>query len=268
MMRFAVLGSPIKHSLSPKLHNFAYTELGVEAHYERFQVDHGQLGNFLHSHSSEAWDGFSLTMPLKEEALNLAAELDSDSGHASAINTLKRSENGWAGFNTDVFGFRFLIGKFLQDSKAQSIGFEAGSIVSIIGAGGTARAALVALRDYDVGVKVYRRNNSRDESIRQANPKVEILDWSEWLTSFDASLVINCAPKEAFQSIPSGSSISGFLLDALYDPWPTPLMKLTAMDSLFSGKDLLVAQAIRQIEIFLQLQLNRVDFFEKLRAII
>jgi shikimate 5-dehydrogenase len=68
--------------------------------------------------------------------------------------------------------------------------------------------------------------------------------------------------------MPFGISISGFLLDALYDPWPTPLMKLTARDSHFSGKDLLVAQAIRQIEIFLELQLNRDDFFEKLRAII
>lgn len=268
MMRFAVLGSPINHSLSPQLHNFAYKELSVEAHYERFQVERGQLGNFLESHSSEAWDGFSLTMPLKEEALTFTAELDSDAELASAINTLKRLENGWAGFNTDVFGFRFLIDKFLQDSKAESMNFDAGSSVSITGAGGTARAALVALRDYDVSVKIYRRNSARDESIRQANPKVEILEWSEWLTSFDASLVINCAPKEAFESIPSGSSISGFLLDALYDPWPTPLMKLNPRNSHFSGKDLLVAQAIRQIEIFLQLQLNRDHFFEKLRAII
>lgn len=268
MMRLAVLGSPINHSLSPQLHNFAYRELGVDAHYERFQVERGQLGNFLNSHSSEAWDGFSLTMPLKEEALIFTAELDSDAELASAINTLKRLENGWAGFNTDVFGFRFLIERFLRDSSAEAMNFEDGSTVSIIGAGGTARAALVALRDYDVSVKVYRRNDSRDESIRLANPKVEILEWSEWLTSFDASLVINCAPKEAFQLIPSGSSIAGFLLDALYDPWPTPLMNVTSMDSHFSGKDLLVAQAIKQMEIFLDLQLNRDDFFEKLRAII
>lgn len=268
MMRFAVLGSPISHSLSPQLHNFAYNELGIQAHYERFQVERGQLGNFFESHSSESWDGFSLTMPLKDEALNFTTELDSDSVHASSINTLKRLENGWAGFNTDVYGFRFLIGKFLQDSRSDSWKFGAGSSVSIIGAGGTARAALVALRDYDVSVKVFRRNSARDESIRQANPKVDILEWSEWLTSIDASLVINCAPKEAFKSMPFGISISGFLLDALYDPWPTPLMKLTARDSHFSGKDLLVAQAIRQIEIFLELQLNRDDFFEKLRAII
>lgn len=267
-MRFAVLGSPINHSLSPQLHNFAYKELGVEAHYERFQVERGQLGDFFESHSSESWDGFSLTMPLKDEALNFTTELDSDSVHASSINTLKRVENGWAGFNTDVYGFRFLIEKFLRDSRSESWKFGAGSSVSIIGAGGTARAALVALRDYDVSVKVYRRNGSRDESIRRANPRVEILEWSEWMNSFDASLIINCAPKDAFKSMPFGISISGFLLDALYDPWPTPLMKLTARDSQFSGKDLLVAQAIRQIEIFLELQLNRDDFFEKLRAII
>ena len=268
MMRFAVLGSPINHSLSPKLHNFAYQELGVQAHYERFQVEMGQLDGFLTRHSSEGWDGFSLTMPLKDEALLVSAKTDLDAENASSVNTLKRIENDWIGFNTDVYGFRFLIEKLLGKSQGNSAKPMPGKSVSVIGAGGTARAALVALREYDVMVKVFRRNEARDESLLSANPRIEIAGWAEWLTALDSSLTINCAPKDAIKSIPSGLSISGFLIDALYDPWPTPLMSLVPTDSCFSGKDLLVAQAIRQIEIFLERQLNSADFFHRLRAII
>lgn len=264
-MRFAVLGSPIDHSLSPELHNFAYRALGVSASYERHEVRKGELRQFLDSHSNQEWCGFSLTMPLKEEALGLCTKMDEDAARASSINTLKRTSNGWEGFNTDVFGFRFLISRIVEYSKVRNGRIEEDLAVSVIGAGGTARAALVALDDFDFRVKVYRRNESRDEGLKLANDKIEIADWTNWCESFNSSLVINCAPIEAMESLSSKDLISGFLIDALYKPWPTPLMKIAANEKLFSGKDLLVSQALKQLEIFLDTPIEYGRLFSELR---
>ncbi|MFM8383677.1 MAG: hypothetical protein ACKN96_01640, partial [Actinomycetota bacterium] len=80
-------------------------------------------------------------------------------------------------------------------------------------------------------------------------------------------ILINCAPADAMSSITSSVQFRGFLMDSLYSPWPTPLMKV-AYSKYFSGKDLLVAQAIRQFEIFLDLSLEHDSTFTELRALI
>ena len=263
MKRFAVLGSPIEHSLSPTLHNFLFKKLEVSAVYGRFEVTRDELGSFLRSHNSNEWQGFSLTMPLKEEGIRHCDSLAEEASDSSAINTLKRVGSEWIGYNTDVFGFRFLLGKIPEVSPS-SVGEKS---VAILGAGGTARAALVALRDSGKEIKVFRRSAERDQALLKANPDVEILDWSKGATALQMSILINCAPVEAMESIIRINHFNGFLLDSLYSPWPTPLMRL-AQSNYFSGKDLLVAQAIRQNEIFCDATLDHAASFAELRATI
>ncbi|MBU3715695.1 MAG: shikimate dehydrogenase [Candidatus Nanopelagicaceae bacterium] len=263
MSRYAVLGSPIEHSLSPALHNFLYRKLAVTAAYERFEVKQGELGNFLDKHRSNEWQGFSLTMPLKEEGLRHCESLAREAIETNSVNTLKREQNGWMGYNTDVFGFKFLLERISETSLAQ----VKNRSLAILGAGGTARAALVALRDSGWEIRVFRRSIERDQSLVRANPDIEIVDWSESSSAFDSSLLINCAPIDAMKSIPRVSSFTGVLFDSLYNPWPTPLMEV-ATANFFSGKDLLVAQAMRQFEIFFDCSLDYVPLFTELRALL
>jgi shikimate dehydrogenase len=262
MKRFAVLGAPIEHSLSPALHSYLYKKLALSARYERFEVKQGELKGFLASHDSTEWHGFSLTMPLKEEGLQHCVSLSEEAVETSSINTLKRIANGWKGFNTDVFGFRFLLERISEAGGPENDGD-----ISVLGAGGTARAALVALRNCGRGIKVFRRNSERDGSLMRANPDIEIIDWSEVSSAFNSAILINCAPADAMSAITSSAQFRGFLMDSLYSPWPTPLMKV-AHSKYFSGKDLLVAQAIRQFEIFLDLSLEHDSTFTELRALI
>ena len=262
MKRFAVLGAPIEHSLSPALHNFLYKKLALSAGYERFEVKQGELKDFLANHDSIEWYGFSLTMPLKEEGLQHCVSLSEEAIETSSTNTLKRIANGWKGFNTDVFGFRFLLERTAEAGRSEIEGD-----VSLLGAGGTARAALVALRNCGRRIKVFRRNSERDGSLMRANPDIEIIDWSEVSSAFNSAILINCAPVDAMSSVESKIPFNGFLLDSLYSPWPTPLMKI-ANSGFFSGKDLLVAQAIQQFEIFFDLSLERDSTFKELRALI
>ena len=106
MIDAAVLGSPIGHSLSPLLHNVAYKHLGVQGQYEAIEVKSGQLSEFL---STTQKDVFSLTMPLKEEALGVAHDVSQIAKKISGGNTLVRSGTGWNLTSTDVEGFKYAL---------------------------------------------------------------------------------------------------------------------------------------------------------------
>ena len=245
MIRCAVLGSPIDHSLSPLLHTKAYEFLGVEGSYERFRVDESELGNFLEVHTPREWRGFSLTMPLKERALEFTSEVDTQASAAQAINTLVSAGSSWIGYNTDVDGFASLLSKLAFNS------------VAVLGAGGTARAALVALRKYDLDPIVFRRNRDRDVSLLEANARVGLRDWRSHNLAFQHDLLISTVPNSANIEVPIGQYETSSIIDALYYPWPPLLSKVKLVGRYFSGKDLLVAQAVAQLKLF-----TRVSFEE------
>jgi len=258
--QLAVLGSPISHSLSPKLHNLAYSKLEIKAKYESFEVKIGELAQFLESHSPEHWRGFSLTMPLKEEALEVVENLDAGAKFASAVNTLLSDGEKWQGLNTDIFGFRYLFETFdvFEDGR---------NSVSILGAGGTARAALVALDNFPGQIKVFRRNPKRDLLLNKANPRAAISNWEEIPRAFDSNVVINALPVAGIESIIGDAHLVNVVIDALYNPWPTLLSKIQVTNYV-SGKDLLVAQALRQIELFSGQEIARGEVFTFLRSAI
>ena len=89
MIKAAVLGSPISHSLSPLLHNTAYAQLGIQGSYEAIEVNAGGLAKFI-DERDESWTGFSLTMPLKEEAVAYAKHVDDLAKRINSANTLYR----------------------------------------------------------------------------------------------------------------------------------------------------------------------------------
>ncbi len=254
MLKLAVLGSPISHSLSPEIHSEAYRILGIDADYGRFQVDEASLDSFVKTHSD--WSGFSLTMPLKEKGLELCSEVSKAVTVIGALNTIVAKSGNWHGYNTDVMGFDFL----LSNKDLSS--------VAILGAGGTAKAALYALSVKGVGAKVYRRNSNRDDALLRINSKAEILPFERAESAFDSSLLINALPKSAFETSLRVHRAKGDVLDSIYHPWPTPLSASADSVRYFSGKDLLVAQAIYQIELFTGLQLDIGELFPKLRAVI
>lgn len=256
MKRLAVLGSPIEHSLSPLIHNVAYRELGIAAQYEKFEVSAANFRDFMESHQPVDWNGFSLTMPLKEIGLEVAGEVDECANLAGAINTLVSRDGIWQGRNTDISGFRELFSKFDFTN------------VSLLGAGGTARAALVALSGLAVDTRVFRRNVERDTALRKAHPKIEIVDWMDLNLAFDSELLINATPFGALEGLEGRLGSVEVVIDALYAPWPPPLFKLVEAKKVFSGKDLLVAQALDQIELFSETRIDRTAMFDKLRSLI
>lgn len=238
IMQLAVLGSPITHSLSPLIHSLAYSRLGILAEYSRFEVTAAGLADFLGRHQDGSWRGFSITMPLKEAVVPLLTDLAERVAVTGSANTIVFQDGGWFGHNTDVLGFERLVS-----------GKRPGSI-SILGAGGTARSALYAVRDLGVPISIFRRDQRRDEALLRVSPSIEIRDWRDIGDAFSSTLVINAAPIDAASDYLSVQKPVELVIDALYSPWPPPLRAMQSPESYISGKELLVAQALEQIRIF------------------
>ena len=254
--KMAVLGFPIEHSLSPIIHSKAMDILGISGSYERFSVNEDELAHFLDSHENGEWRGFSLTMPLKEEGFRLSEPCDEGCKLTQVVNTLVKSPNGWHSYNTDVSGFRFL----LEDKEFKS--------VSILGTGGTARAALFAVKREVDEIEIYRRNAKNDALCSNIFPNVVFREWHELSDAFNNQLLVNATAASANDEIRSYGRQVPIAIDAVYAPWPPPLLAFQEKTTYFSGKDLLVAQALEQISLFHNLTFDKDEMFKSLRSLI
>ena len=135
--RAAVLGSPIRHSLSPVLHRAAYAELGLKGWtYDRFEVDEKALPGFFETLGPE-WAGLSLTMPLKRAVIPLLDGISETAASVDAVNTVVFTEDGRrTGDNTDIPG---------MVAALHEHGIDKVDTAAILGAGATASSALAAL---------------------------------------------------------------------------------------------------------------------------
>ncbi|MFI5099653.1 MAG: shikimate dehydrogenase, partial [Actinomycetes bacterium] len=136
-MRAAVLGSPVAHSLSPVLHRAAYAYLGLDWTYEAVECDEAGLAGFVAGLTAQ-WAGLSLTMPLKTAVLGLLDETDEPIRLARAANTLLLRDGRRVGANTDVPGMVAALAEL-------GVGGGGAGRATVLGAGATARSALVSL---------------------------------------------------------------------------------------------------------------------------
>ena len=245
MIKAAVLGSPIAHSLSPTLHNCAYEVLGWDWEYTANEVRGGDLAQFIEANRKN-FRGLSLTMPLKEEALLVADSLDPLVKRIDAANTLIFEENQISAYSTDVSGFVQAL------TKAEvSIPNE----ITILGGGATARSAIAAVDGRGRTITVYSRSASRAAQLinSSVSATVVVKDWDEAQSGLTANLIIATTPSGATDHLlPTESAGSnGTLFESLYSPWPTKFLeKWQKLGGKYvDGLDLLVEQGIGQIEL-------------------
>lgn len=257
MINAAVLGSPIAHSLSPLLHSLAYEHLGLTAHYEAIEVKAGALEYFM---STTEKNCFSLTMPLKEEALSVADSISEIAEQVSCGNTLMLKNGLWSLTSTDVAGFEHAL---------MMHGVKQCDSVLIIGAGATARAAMASVSKISKDISVISRNPERMAAMNKATDKeVRYLPWDRTSAINSASLVINTTPTFAADVLaPSIEKPQGVFFEVLYKPWPTHLAKAWSQSGahVIDGLDLLIHQAISQVEIFAGRTCDRELLYRKMR---
>jgi shikimate dehydrogenase len=258
--RAAVLGRPVSHSLSPLLHRSAYDALGLtDWSYEALDLA-GEDVPVLLAGLDEEWRGFSVTMPCKQAAAAAADEVGRLPALLGAANTLLRTETGgWRAENTDVAG----VGMALQLAGVESVDHAA-----ILGAGGTAAAAAVALASLGARhVDVLVREPSRAAELVRLLETLGVVATVTRLPEhgrrpagrhaddgalLDAPVVVSTVPVGAqplASELPwrAGQTV----LDVLYAPWPTPVADRvrSAGGTVISGLEVLFWQATEQVEL-------------------
>ena len=246
----AVLGSPVAHSRSPQLHLAAYRALGLdEWTYGRIECTADQLPSLVGGFGPE-WVGLSVTMPGKFAALRVADERTERAELVGSANTLVHTGDRWRADNTDI------------DGVAGALGHHAGLRRAIVlGAGGTAPAALVALAGLGVtDVAVAARNPSAAARLVDLGSRLgvatafaDIADTGRLGDLADRSdVLVSTIPAAAAAGHRTALAGVPVLLDAIYDPWPTPLAQAVAErgGEVISGLQMLLHQAFSQVEQF------------------
>ncbi len=246
VMRAAVLGSPIEHSLSPALHRAAYDALGLDWTYDAIDVDAEGLAGFLDG-LDDRWAGLSLTMPLKQAVIPLLAQVDPVALAVGSVNTLLPMAGGWRGTNTDIVGIA-------EALTRAGLGRDART-ATILGAGATARSAVAALADLGVtAVTVCARRREPAEGVADLARAQGMSASTSGLEPdpdlIGADIVISTLPGDAGERWAFlAERGAGVLLDASYHPWPTPLAAAWVGDRVASGRDMLLWQAVEQVRL-------------------
>lgn len=250
--RFAVVGSPVEHSLSPVLHTAAYEQLGIQdAVYERHDVPAGSLVDFLETGQGRELRGLSVTMPGKPEAFALATEHDETSLRLGISNTLLRTGSGWRAENHDVHG----IVAALQDHGVTEI--RSGGV---LGSGATALSAAAALLHLGARTLLLSARNPHkllplEQLARDHHAAVEHVPWERHHEVLAAEAVISALAIDGARAVAAQWRQQGrlalpeVLLDVLYDPWPAPIAAVVqqAGGEVADGLEMLAHQADMQL---------------------
>lgn len=254
---YCIIGDPIDHSLSPAIHNAAFSSLGLNCSYISFRVQEGQLKNSLDSLRAINIGGFNVTMPHKVRVLEYVDQYDKTVELVGAANTVKNEDGKFCAYNTDVLGFI----KPLRQRGIDFNGFE----VTILGAGGAARAVAVALAGERgiANINIFNRNIDRSKELANMLKKLGL---KASIVSSDniqniaskSNLIINTTPlgMKGEQSLIKSSSIrkDAIVYDIVYKPINTNLLEnaRTAGAKVVYGYEMLLEQAIASFKIWFQ----------------
>ena len=239
---FGVVGGNATHSLSPALHNAAFAASGIDAVYVPFQA--ADFEDFLTFADALGVEGASVTIPFKLDALHAAHGADDLTRAAGAANTLRRRQGTWEATNTDIDGF-------IEPLEAMLPGTLQGARVAILGAGGSARAVVVALtsRGAQVTVHARRLEQAQDVAVLGATAALLPPEAGSW------DVLVNTTPlgSPAFRDespLPGGPFTGRLVYDLTYGVGESRLVREARAAGCLAldGLPMLVAQAERQFE--------------------
>ena len=217
----AVLGSPVAHSRSPQLHLAAYRALGLDDWtYERIECTADELPTLVSGFGPE-WVGVSVTMPAKFAALQFADERTERAELVGSANTLVRTDRGWRADNTDI------------DGVAGALAHRGVRRAFVLGSGGTAPAAVAALAGLGATeITVVARNPDRAARLvalgSALGAPTTVRDFADpGLSELAAAadVLVSTIPADVAAGYAATFASVPVLLDAIYNPWPTPLAR-------------------------------------------
>ena len=159
MKRFLVIGNPIEHSLSPKIHNHWLKENNIEAIYDKKKLNENELKSIISEVKDEKINGINVTVPFKKAVIPFLDELSPEAKDTQSVNTIYLQNGNVIGHNTDIAGFELAIkyAKFDLNNKK----------IFVLGAGGVAPSIIYALRKMKVSkISLTNRTKGKAESLK------------------------------------------------------------------------------------------------------
>ena len=245
-IKFAIIGNPISHSLSPTMHNYWFDKYNIKAEYELLNTEESEIQNVINKIKDKEIKGINVTLPYKKTVIPFLSKIINDAKETHSVNTIILDDHrNLIGENTDVFGFQAAYLKSIprQEKKSKK--------VLILGAGGVAPSIIYALLKSNIlDISLSNRTHERSLFIKKNFKGINIINWndfSKYLYKFD--IVINATslglkPSDEFQNDFSNFKKNMVYIDTIYNPAETKLIKYFKSNKVrtFNGLNMFIYQ--------------------------
>ena len=219
MKKYFVIGNPINHSLSPKLHNYWIKENNIDAIYDKKKIEEKNLQTIISEVKEKKINGINVTVPFKRSVIPYLDRLSPEAEQTQSVNTIILSNDNLVGHNTDILGF---------DKAIKNLNFDMrGKKIFILGAGGVVPSIIFALNKMNVSkIIISNRTKEKAENLKSRFHNLEILEWGD-IKDFD--VIINATSlglnKESINLDFSKFANNKLFYDVIYNPEETNFLK-------------------------------------------
>ena len=216
MKKFLVIGNPIEHSLSPKLHNYWIKKNNLDAIYGKLQTYEGDLSELCKSMKKGDLNGLNITVPFKKSIIPYIDILSGNAIRTQSVNTISLNKGNLVGDNTDIDGFQLSVRKLNYDVRDK--------IVLILGAGGVVPSIIFSLLRMNVSkIFLSNRTKKKADDLKEVFKEINVVEWGE-LPEFDmiinaTTLGLNKEDKFGFEFLQTGQN--KLFYDVIYAPFQT-----------------------------------------------
>ena len=172
MKKYLVIGNPIEHSLSPKIHNYWIKENNINAVYDKKLINESDIKEIIDNVRNGKINGINVTVPFKKSVIPFIDELSFEAKESQSVNTIYKKDDKILGHNTDISGFELAIRGKGYDIKNKK--------VFILGAGGVVPSIIIALKKMNVAkIVLSNRTKKKAEKLKKTFSDLEIVNWGE-----------------------------------------------------------------------------------------
>jgi len=250
MKKYFVIGNPIDHSLSPKLHNNWLKKNNINATYDKIKLEEQEIKNFIEDIKQQKIAGCNVTVPFKKAVIPFLDKLSPESQATQSVNTIIFNNNVLVGHNTDIAGFNIAIKKTNFNLKGKKI--------FILGAGGVVPSIIFALKKMSVSeIIISNRTIEKAENLKILFNELKVLKWGN-VPDFD--MVINATSlglnKEVINLDFSNSGRDNLFYDVIYNPSETNFLKKGKElgNKVENGKTMFIYQALEAFKLWHNLE--------------
>ena len=220
MKKYFVIGNPIEHSLSPKLHNYWLRENNINAFYDKKKINEEDIKIIISEIKEQKVSGINITIPYKNSVIPFLDELSPEADKTQSVNTIYLNNNKIVGHNTDIAGFELA----LKYAKYDVVNKD----ILILGAGGVVPSIIFALQKMKISkITVSNRTRKKAENLKSLFKNLNIINWGE-VSSFD--MIINATSiglnkEEEIKLDYSKIGPNKLFYDVVYNPTETNFLK-------------------------------------------